>query len=128
MFVADYEIFKHDSLLGVLDADTNKIYQAWGVSEIKKLIMDHSDEMWVGFNSDHYDKILAHGMLTGKITTSEKAFELSNAIIKAQDSNTPLFGILSKFNINDYYQSNLLMYDVARRPEYFFRLNNWKAF
>ena len=113
MFIADYEIFKHDSLLGVLNTENNEIYQIWDTQEIRKFIREHLDEIWVGFNSDHYDKILAHGMLTGKITTPEKAFDLSNAIIRAQDSNTPIFGILSKFNINDYYTSELLMYDVA---------------
>ena len=119
MFIADYEIFQHDSLLGVLDAETNKIYQMWDVEPIKTFIREHLDEIWVGFNSEHYDKILAHGMMTNKITTPEKAFELSNAIIKAQDSNTPIFGILNKFNINDYYQSELLMYDVAGDGAFF---------
>lgn len=113
MLIADYEIFKHDSLLGVLDTETNEIYQMWEVEMIKNFIREHLNEMWVGFNSDHYDKILAHGMMTNKITTPEKAFELSNAIIKAQDNDTPVFGILTKFNISDYYQSELLMYDVA---------------
>ena len=98
MFVADYEIFKHDSLLGVLDTDTDKIYQIWNVEEIKNFIRHHLEEIWVGFNSDHYDKILAHAMMTNKITSPEKAFELSNAIINAQDSNTPVFSILNMFN------------------------------
>lgn len=119
MFIADYEIFKHDSLLGVLDTETNEIHQIWDVDEIKKFIREHLDEIWVGFNSDHYDKILAHGMMTNKIATPEKAFELSNAIIKAQDTDTPVFGILNKFNIGDYYQSELLMYDVAGDGAFF---------
>ena len=99
MFIADYEIFKHNSLLGVLDTETDTIYQMWDVKEIKNFIRDHLGEMWVGFNSDHYDKILAHGMMNNKIQTPERAFELSNAIIKAQDSDTPLFGILNKYDI-----------------------------
>lgn len=53
-------------------------------------------------------------MMTGKITTPERAFELSNAIIKAQDDDVPLFGILAKFKIDDFYQSKLLMADVLR--------------
>ena len=119
MFIADYEIFKHDSLLGVLDTETNEIHQIWDVNGIKKFIREHLDEIWVGFNSDHYDKILAHGMMTNKIVTPEKAFELSNAIIKAQDTDTPVFGILNKFDIGDYYQSELLMYDVAGDGAFF---------
>lgn len=120
MLIADYEIFKHDSLLGLLDTDTGNVYQMWDISEIKNFIKTHISEMFIGFNSDHYDKILAHGMFTGKITTPEKAFELSNAIINAQDTDTPIFGILSKFGIGDYYQSQILMYDVAGDRSIFF--------
>lgn len=120
MLIADYEIFKHDSLLGILDTDTDKVYQMWSIPEIKQFLKDNLDNCFVGFNSDHYDKILAHGMLTGKITTPEKAFQLSGAIINAQDTDTPLFGILSKFDIGDYYQSQLLMYDVAGDRSIFF--------
>ena len=72
-----------------------------------------------GFNSNHYDKIIAHATLTGKITTPEKTFELSNAIIKAQDDNTPLFDVLSKFGINDYYFSPILMADVMGDGSFF---------
>lgn len=65
-----------------------------------------------GYNSDHYDKILLQGILTGKLMTESKVFECSNAIIKAQDNDTPIFTILGKYGINDYYQSNIIMYDL----------------
>ena len=119
MLIADYEIFKRDSLLGVLDVDTDKIYQMWDVSEIRTFIKDHLEDIWIGFNSDHYDKILAHGMLTGVLNTPEKAFELSNAIIKAQDADIPLFGILGKYKIDNYYQSPILMYDLLGDGAFF---------
>lgn len=47
MFVADYEIFKHDSLLGVLDIETRKVYQMWDVLEIKKFIKSNLNEIWI---------------------------------------------------------------------------------
>ena len=72
-----------------------------------------------GYNSDHYDKILLHGILTGKLMTENKVFECSNAIIKAQDSDTPIFNILGKYNINDYYQSNIIMYDLLGDGSFF---------
>ena len=120
MLIADYEIFKKDRLLGALDVETNEIYQMWGVPEIRRFIQDHLEDIWVGFNSENYDKILAHGMLTGKITTSEKAFEVSGAIIGAQDDDTPLYKVLPKLGIDDYYQSEILMYDVLRRRSVLF--------
>lgn len=115
ILVADYEIFKRDSLLGVLDTDTGDIHQMWGVPEIRSFISDHLEDIWIGFNSENYDKILAHGMLTGKITTPEKAFEVSCAIIGAQDDDTPLYKVLPKLGIDDYYQCEILMYDLLRR-------------
>ena len=53
MLIADYEIFKHDSLLGALDIETNAIYQIWGVPEIAEFIKTHLTDIWVGFNSEN---------------------------------------------------------------------------
>ena len=119
MLIADYEIFKKDSLLGVLDTETNEVFQMWDIPEIKNFIQIHLDEIWIGFNSENYDKILAHGMLTDKIKTSEKAFEVSNDIIKSQDNDAPLYITLTKLGIDDYYQSKILMYDVLGDGAFF---------
>lgn len=119
MLVADYEIFKKDSLLGVLDVETDNIYQMWNIKDIKEFIQKHLDEVWVGYNSENYDKILAHGMITNKITTPEKAYEVSKTIIESQDDNTPLFRTLNKLGINDYYQSKILMYDLLGDGAFF---------
>ena len=72
-----------------------------------------------GYNSEKYDKILAHGMLKNKITTPERAFEVSNAIIKSQDDDTPLFQALNYLGITDYYQSEILMYDLLGDGAFF---------
>lgn len=119
MLIADYEIFKHNSLLGVLDVETNKIYQIWDITNIRNFIQEHIGNIWVGYNSENYDKILAHGMLTGKITTPEKAFAVSNEIIKSQDGDIPLFKTLNKLGIDDYYQSEILMYDLLGDGAFF---------
>ena len=47
MLIADYEIFKKDSLLGVLDTETEKIYQMWDISVIRDYIRSHLGEIWV---------------------------------------------------------------------------------
>ena len=119
MLIADYEIFKKDTLLGVLDTETNKIYQMWNISDIKDFIKHNLTEIWVGYNSENYDKILAHGMLKNKISTPERAFEVSNAIIKSQDDDTPLFKTLNTLHIDDYYQSEILMYDLLGDGAFF---------
>ena len=119
MFIADYEIFKKDSLLGVLDVETDKVYQMWNISEIKDFIRNNLGEIWIGYNSENYDKILAHGMITNKITTPERAFEVSNAIISSQDNDIPLFKTLNKLGINDYYECKILMYDLLGDGAFF---------
>ena len=112
MLIYDYEVFKHDTLLGVLNEETGEVIQVWDVPKIKDLVEDGLNNIWVGYNCEHYDKILSHGILSGKLTTPGKVFECSNAIIKAQDTDTPVFGILKKYGIEDYYSSPILSYDV----------------
>ena len=68
-----------------------------------------------GYNSDKFDKILSHGVITGVLRTDADLFKCSNEIIRAQDSDIPLFGVLNKLRINDYYQSPILSYDLLRR-------------
>ena len=75
--------------------------------------------MFVGFNSLHYDSILLHGIFTNKLTTPNKVFECSKAIIEAQDNNIPIFNILNKFNISDYYSTPILSYDVMGDGSFF---------
>lgn len=119
MLIADYEIFKKNSLLGVLDTETGNIYQMWDIKDIKEFIQKHLSEIWVGYNSENYDKILAHGMLIGKIITPEQAFAVSNAIIKRQDEDIPLFQTLNKLHIDNYYNSKILMYDLLGDGAFF---------
>ena len=103
----------------MLDTETNEIHQMWSVDEIREFIQSNLSEVWVGYNSENYDKILAHGMLTSKITTPERAYDVSNAIIKSQDNDTPLFQTLNKLGITDYYQSKILMYDLLGDGAFF---------
>ena len=108
----DFEVFAHDVLLGVLDIETGKVIQLWDIPSIKKYAQENLEDIWIGYNSDHYDKILLHGILSGKLTTPDKVFACSNSVIHAQDANIPVFNILGKYNITDYYQSPILSYDV----------------
>ena len=112
MLIYDFEIFKHDTLLGVLNEETGEIFQSWDIDEIKDFTKKNLNNIWVGYNSDHYDKILLHGMLTNKLNNEDKIFECSTVIIGAQDDNIPIFNLLNKFNISDYYQSPILSYDL----------------
>lgn len=112
MIMYDFEVFKHDTLLGMLNEETGEVIQTWDISEIKAITKDNLNNIWVGYNCEHYDKILLHGILSDKLITPDKVFACSNSIIHAQDTNIPIFGILGKYNIKDYYSSPILSYDV----------------
>lgn len=112
MLIYDFETFKHDVLLGVLDEETGEVTQTWSIPEIRGLAEKGLGNIWIGYNCEHYDKILLHGIHTNKLNTTSRIYECSNAIISAQDADIPVFGILNKFGISDYYSSPILSYDV----------------
>lgn len=112
MLIYDYEVFKHDTLLGVLNEETGEVIQIWDIPKIKKLTEENLNNIWIGYNCEHYDKILSHGILSGRLTTPGKVFECSNSVIHAQDADIPVFNVLGKYGITDYYSSPILSYDV----------------
>ena len=112
MLIYDFEVFKHDTLLGVLNEETGEIFQLWSIAKIKQFVEENLNNIWVGYNCEHYDKILLHGILSGKLTTTDKVFACSNSVIHAQDYDIPVFNVLGKYDINDYYSSPILSYDV----------------
>lgn len=112
IIIYDFEVFKHNVLLGTLNTNTGKIQQLWDIPSIRKHAEENLNEIWIGYNCEHYDKILLHGILSGKLNSPDKVFACSNSVIHAQDADIPVFGILGKYNITDYYQSPILSYDV----------------
>ena len=112
MLIYDFETFKHDTLLGVLNEETGEVIQTWSIPEIKELAKIQLANIWIGYNCEHYDKILLHGIFSGKLTTPDKVFMCSNSIINAQDNDIPMFNVLGKHGITDYYSSPILSYDV----------------
>lgn len=47
MLVYDWEVFKHNSLLGILNIEKDEIVQLWDILEIEKYINKHLDEVWI---------------------------------------------------------------------------------
>lgn len=62
---------------------------------------------------------MSHGILTGALYNEDRCFNFSNAIIRAQDADTPMFATLNKFGMGDYYQSPILSYDVMGDGSFF---------
>ena len=112
MIIYDFEVFKHDTLLGALNEETGEITQLWNIDQIREFTEKNLNNVWVGYNCEHYDKILLHGIYTRKLLTETRVFDCSGSIIHAQDADIPVFGILKKYGIEDYYSSPILSYDV----------------
>ena len=112
MIIYDFEVFKHDTLLGALNEETGEITQLWNIDQIREFTEKNLKNVWVGYNCEHYDKILLHGIYTRKLLTETRVFDCSGSIIHAQDDDIPVFGILKKYGIEDYYSSPILSYDV----------------
>ena len=119
MLIYDFEIFRYDTLLGVLDEETGIVTQLWDIDEIKSFTRKNLENIWVGYNSAHYAHILLHGILSGKLTTEDRVFECSNSVIHAQDYDIPVFNVLGKYGITDFYQSPILSYDVMGDGSFF---------
>lgn len=47
MIVYDFEVFKHDVLLGMLDIETGEITQLWDILDIRKAAKDNLEEIWI---------------------------------------------------------------------------------
>lgn len=47
MLVYDWEIFKHNFLLGILNTDTNEVIQLWDIEKIRNYINKHLDDIWI---------------------------------------------------------------------------------
>ena len=41
MIIYDFEVFKHDTLLGTLNTDTDEIIQLWDIPSIKTYTQEH---------------------------------------------------------------------------------------
>lgn len=66
MLFYDFEVFKEDWLVVVLDMMNKKEHVIVNDPEkLKKLYEANSNEIWVGFNSRHYDQYIFKGILCG---------------------------------------------------------------
>lgn len=66
MLFYDFEVFKHDWLVVALDF-RNKVEHVIinDIEKLKKLYQDNKNNIWIGFNSRHYDQFILKGLLLG---------------------------------------------------------------
>lgn len=66
MVFFDFEVFKYDWMVVIIDMDAQKIHTIINdPSELEKFYQEHKSDIWVGFNSVHYDQWILKAILCG---------------------------------------------------------------
>ena len=60
----DFEVFKHDWLVVILDMDARMEHVIVNDPDLLKALYEaHKDDIWVGYNSRNYDQFILKGIL-----------------------------------------------------------------
>ena len=66
MIFYDFEVFKYNWLVVALDMTQRKKYVIWDDREkLERLYSKTKSDIWVGFNSRHYDQYIFKAILSG---------------------------------------------------------------
>ena len=78
IIIWDFEVFKHDVLLGtiIVDGQNQTVYQTWDEDEIRAFYEEHKNDIFVGHNSTYYDDLILEAIVQHK-----SAYEKSQQII-----------------------------------------------
>lgn len=66
MLFYDFEVFNHDWLVVIVDTDTKKEHEI--INDVPGLIQfynDHKNDIWIGYNSRHYDQYILKAIICG---------------------------------------------------------------
>lgn len=64
MIFHDFEVFKYNWLICIIDTDAKTRYHIWDNPDaLRRLYESHSNDIWVGYNNKHYDQYIFKGIL-----------------------------------------------------------------
>lgn len=125
----DYEVFKYNWLVVIINPTSQIIEIIWGDKEkLEKYYEAHKDEIWLGFNSRNYDQYVQKGILCGFdakeindfiIVKGKKGWQFSNLLRKIPlfdfDVMTGFHGLktLEGFMGNDIRETSV-PFDISR--------------
>lgn len=107
LIVFDFEVFKHDTLLGmwIVDNDNKEnkqFYQTWDLDEIRKLYQLFKDDIWVGHNNKFYDNHILEAIVKNK-NPYEKSLSIINNSSRKSWTDIQLYS----FDLNEQVQVKL---------------------
>ncbi len=98
MLFYDFEVFKYDWLVVVLDMTAKREYVIVNSQEELQVLYDtHMRDVWVGFNSRHYDQYIFKAILCGLDPK-----ELNDWIIVERREPWQFSSLLRKIPLNNY--------------------------
>lgn len=77
MLFYDFEVFKYDWLVVIADTSTNQFNVIINDPQLLVDFVDKNKDVWVGYNSNHYDQWIVSGIMKGR-----NAFEVSQKLIR----------------------------------------------
>lgn len=69
IIIFDFEVFKHDCLLGAIILEENKdpeLFQTWDLNKIKEFYFNNINSVWIGHNNEYYDNFILEAIVRGK--------------------------------------------------------------
>ena len=94
----DFEVFKYDWLVVAIDPDEPEPYVVINdVDQLTKLYEMYKEDIWIGFNSRHYDQYILKGLLSGF-----DAWEINKHIILNKQPGWTYSSLLQKIFLINY--------------------------
>lgn len=98
MLVYDFEVFQHDWLVVVLDMSKKQEHVIINnKSELEKLYEENKSNIWIGFNSRHYDQFILKSILCGF-----NPKECNDYIIKKHQSGYTFSKLFNQIKLNNF--------------------------
>lgn len=98
MLFYDFEVFKYDWLVVVIDTDKRKYHVVVNdVEALQELYIANKKEIWVGYNSRHYDQYIFKAILCGL-----NPKKVNDFIIEQGRGGWEFSNLMNKIRFNNY--------------------------
>ena len=98
MLFYDFEVFKHDWLVVIMDTSIRQTHVIINnPAELEKIYNDNQTDIWVGFNSRHYDQYILKGILAGF-----NPKRINDYIIVKREPGWKFSSLLRQYPLNNY--------------------------
>lgn len=94
----DFEVFRYNWLVVAIDPQKKKPFIIWDDAKaLKKLYESYEEDIWIGFNSRHYDQYILKGILCGF-----DAWKLNDYIINKNQPGWSYSSLIRKIFLINY--------------------------